>query len=349
MKRIGLRLPIVETFSNDPCPEGSRAPRGGPCRVDPVTPKRTKPETRAKGAGRQDDRQAGDAKSYDRKAPGRSAARESPRPLRGLRARRLIEKALVIIAHPDDVDFGMAGTIATLTSRDRRDLLPRGLRDAGGDESVMAKEERAKLREDEQRAAAACVGVPDLVFLGYPDGTVEPTLALRRDLARVIRRLRPDVVLTQSPERNYDRIFASHPTTSPPGEAALRAVYPDARNPHAFPALPNDEGLEPHTVSRSGSAGRPGADDGGRHDRGDRQEGRGAEVPQEPARRRRPTRPHAARVGRHDRQERGPPKGPPRRGVQGHRNCSTAGIRRQLLAACSAARQPPGATSIRST
>jgi LmbE family N-acetylglucosaminyl deacetylase len=79
---------------------------------------------------------------------------------------------------------------------------------------------------------------------------VEPTLALRRDLARVIRRVRPDVVLTQSPERNYDRIFASHPDHLSTGEAALRAVYPDARNPHAFPALANDEGLAPHTVSR---------------------------------------------------------------------------------------------------
>ena len=88
----------------------------------------------------------------------------------------------------------------------------------------------------------------DVIFLGYPDGLVEPTLALRRDLARVIRTVRPDVVLTQSPERNYDRIYASHPDHLATGEASLRAVYPDARNPHAFPALANDEGLAPHTV-----------------------------------------------------------------------------------------------------
>ena len=144
----------------------------------------------------------------------------------------------------------MAGTIATLTSQGVEVtycLVTSG--DAGGDTLVMAREDRAKLREDEQRAAAACVGVTDLVFLGYADGMVEPTLALRRDLARVIRRVRPDVVLTQSPERNYDRIFASHPDHLATGEAALRAVYPDARNPHAFPALLNDEGLEPHTVT----------------------------------------------------------------------------------------------------
>jgi len=162
-----------------------------------------------------------------------------------------ISRALVITAHPDDVDFGMAGTVATLSSLGIEVtycLVTSG--DAGGDHLVMSREDRAKLREDEQRTAAACVGVSDLVFLGYADGMVEPTLALRRDLARVIRRVRPDVVLTQSPERNYDRIFASHPDHLATGEAALRAVYPDARNPHAFPALANDEGLAPHTVPR---------------------------------------------------------------------------------------------------
>jgi LmbE family N-acetylglucosaminyl deacetylase len=162
-----------------------------------------------------------------------------------------ITRALCVVAHPDDVDFGMAGTVATLTSQGvevHYCLVTSG--DAGGDELIMAREDRAKLREDEQRAAAACVGVSELVFLGYADGMVEPTLALRRDLARVIRKVRPDVVLTQSPERNYDRIFASHPDHLATGEATLRAVYPDARNPHAFPALLNDEGLKPHTVTR---------------------------------------------------------------------------------------------------
>lgn len=181
----------------------------------------------------------------------KAAARKSPTALEVFDHDESIQKALAIVAHPDDVDFGMAGTIATLTSQGiavTYCLVTSG--DAGGDDMVMAKEERAKIREDEQRAAAACVGVHDLVFLGYPDGMVEPTLALRRDLARVIRTVRPDVVLTQSPERNYDRIYASHPDHLATGEAALRAVYPDARNPHAFPALANDEGLAPHTVGK---------------------------------------------------------------------------------------------------
>ena len=185
----------------------------------------------------------------------------------------------------------------------------------------MPREERAKLREDEQRAAAACVGVSDLVFLGYADGMVEPTLALRRDLARVIRQVRPDVVLDPEPERNYERIFASHPDHLATGEATLRAVYPDASNPHAFPALLNDEGLKPHTVATvwSAAAARRGRRwSSTRPRRSTRSSRRWS--PQEPGRRRRAARPHASRVGRHDREERGAPQGSPRRGVPGHRH-----------------------------
>jgi LmbE family N-acetylglucosaminyl deacetylase len=203
-----------------------------------VTPKRTKASTGAKVPAR---------KVSARKA---SARKASPA-LEVFDHDDTLRSALAIVAHPDDVDFGMAGTIATLTSLGvavTYCLVTSG--DAGGDDMVMSKEERAKIREDEQRAAAATVGVHDLIFLGYPDGLVEPTLALRRDLARVIRTVRPDLVLTQSPERNYDRIYASHPDHLATGEATLRAVYPDARNPHAFPALANDEGLAPHTVGR---------------------------------------------------------------------------------------------------
>jgi LmbE family N-acetylglucosaminyl deacetylase len=160
-----------------------------------------------------------------------------------------IKKVLVVTAHPDDVDFGMAGTVATLTSEGvdvAYCLVTSG--DAGGDALVMERADRAKLRESEQRTAASFLGVTDVTFLGYPDGLVEPTLGLRRDLSRVIRSFRPDVVITQNPERNYERIYASHPDHLATGEATLRAVYPDARNPHAFPALANDEGLAPHTV-----------------------------------------------------------------------------------------------------
>jgi LmbE family N-acetylglucosaminyl deacetylase len=105
----------------------------------------------------------------------------------------------------------------------------------------------AALRREEQRAAAKCVGVTDVRFLGYPDGRVEATLDLRRDIARVIRQVRPDRVLMPSPERNYERIYPSHPDHRAVGAAALDAVYPDARNPYAFPEL-RDEGLEAWTA-----------------------------------------------------------------------------------------------------
>lgn len=159
-----------------------------------------------------------------------------------------IKRALVVVAHPDDVDFGFAGTVATLTTLGvdvAYCLVTSG--DAGGDDSTHTKEERAEMREAEQTAAAKEVGVSELTFLRFPDGLVEVTLLLRREIARTIRTYKPDLVITQSPERNYDRVQASHPDHLATGEATLRAVYPDARNPHAFPELIR-EGLEPHTV-----------------------------------------------------------------------------------------------------
>ena len=105
----------------------------------------------------------------------------------------------------------------------------------------------AEIRRTEQTTAAKHVGVTDLVFLGYPDGRVESTLDLRRDISRVIRQVRPQRVVSQSPDRNYERIYASHPDHLATGEATLCAVYPDARNEFAHPELLK-EGLEPWTV-----------------------------------------------------------------------------------------------------
>ena len=161
-----------------------------------------------------------------------------------------IRKVLVVVAHPDDIDFGVAGTVAVLTSAGvdvAYCLVTSG--DAGGDASTHTKAERAAIREREQRAAAAEVGVTNLTFLGFADGLVEPTLELRKAIARVIRTEKPDLVITQNPERNWDRMFGSHPDHMAAGEATVRAVYPDARNPHFFPELV-DEGFEPHTVSK---------------------------------------------------------------------------------------------------
>jgi LmbE family N-acetylglucosaminyl deacetylase len=160
-----------------------------------------------------------------------------------------IQRVLVTAAHPDDVDFGSAGTVAGWTDAGIEVvycIVTDG--DAGGHDESMPRAEIAPLRRKEQLAAAACVGVHDVRFLGYPDGRVEPTLALRRDLARVIRQVRPDRLVCPTPERNYARMPPSHPDHRAVGSAALDAVYPDARNPFAFPELRSDEGLAAWTV-----------------------------------------------------------------------------------------------------
>jgi len=151
-------------------------------------------------------------------------------------------------AHPDDVDFGSAGTVARWTDAGisvAYCIVTDG--DAGGHDESVPRGEIAPMRRKEQTAAAACVGVHDLRFLGYPDGRVEATLALRKDLARVIRQIRPDRVVCPSPERNYARPGTSHPDHRAVGSAAIDAVYPDARNPFAFPEL-FAEPLEPWIV-----------------------------------------------------------------------------------------------------
>ena len=160
-----------------------------------------------------------------------------------------IRRILVINAHPDDVDFSAAGTVALWTDAGidvTYCVVTDG--DAGGFDESVPRDEISPMRRAEQTAAAKCVGVSDLRFLGYPDGQVEATLELRRDLARVIRQVRPDRLLCPSPERNYLRVPASHPDHRAVGSAALDAVYPDARNPFAFPELLAGGGLAPWTV-----------------------------------------------------------------------------------------------------
>jgi LmbE family N-acetylglucosaminyl deacetylase len=171
-----------------------------------------------------------------------------------------VERVLCVLAHPDDVDFGSAGTVASWTAAGTEVvycIVTDG--DAGGFDETP-RERMGPLRQAEQRAAAAAVGVTDVRFLGYPDGRVELTLDLRRDITRVIRQVRPQRVLTTSPERFWDRIGASHPDHMTVGEATLRAVYPDARNPFAFPELLAQEGLEAWTVSEVWLGASPQAD-----------------------------------------------------------------------------------------
>lgn len=156
---------------------------------------------------------------------------------------------LHVAAHPDDLDFGCAGTTATLTAAGHRVvycLVTDG--QAGGFDNTISRQRMAQIRQEEQTAAAKVVGVTELHFLGFPDGSVEVNLALRKAISRIIRIARPDVVVTQRPVRNLDSVYGSHPDHTATGEATLCAVYPDARNEFAFPELLESEGLEPHAV-----------------------------------------------------------------------------------------------------
>lgn len=171
-----------------------------------------------------------------------------------------LERVLVIVAHPDDIDFGVAGSVATWTSRGIEVtycLATSG--EAGGDDRAQPRAHMAEVREAEQRAAAKVCGVSDVRFLGYPDGRVEATIELRRDLSRVMREVMPQRVVTQSPERLWDRIYASHPDHLATGEAAVAAVYPDARNPFAHPELLLVEAIEPWAVPQLWMMARPDA------------------------------------------------------------------------------------------
>lgn len=166
-------------------------------------------------------------------------------------------RVLAVLAHPDDVDFGAAGTISSWTAAGvevQYAIVTDG--DAGGFDTTVDRSRIAGIRREEQRQAAAIVGVEAIEFLGYPDGRVYPDLALRRDIARVIRRFRPERVLCPSPQRDFTRIPASHPDHLAVGEATFCALYPDARNPFAFPEL-LAEGLQPHSVHEVWVMGHP--------------------------------------------------------------------------------------------
>lgn len=161
-----------------------------------------------------------------------------------------VERVLVVAAHPDDIDFGAAGTVATFVDAglDVTYLLCT-YGDQGGFDDTP-RDQMPVIRAAEQHAAAAAVGVTDVRFLdGYRDGWLEPTFELQRDIVRVIRDVRPQRMLVQSPERNWQRIQASHSDHMAAGEATIRAIYPAARNPHAWPELVSDEGLQPWSVS----------------------------------------------------------------------------------------------------
>jgi LmbE family N-acetylglucosaminyl deacetylase len=169
-----------------------------------------------------------------------------------------VTRVLVVTAHPDDVDFGASGTLALWAEAGvavTYCVITDG--DAGGFDPTVPRSEIPGIRRAEQVAAAAAAGVHDVRFLGYRDGELTVTHGLRRDISRVIRQVRPERMLIQTPERNWARIPASHPDHMAAGEASIQAVYPDARNPFAHASLLDDEGLEAWSVREVWVMGHP--------------------------------------------------------------------------------------------
>jgi LmbE family N-acetylglucosaminyl deacetylase len=158
-----------------------------------------------------------------------------------------IERVLCFTAHPDDIDFGAAGTVAAWTAAGVHVsycIMTDG--DAGGFDPAQ-REEIVRLRVAEQRRAAALVGVTDIHYLHQRDGYLEPSHEVMREVVRLIRQLRPDVVVSMHPERNWNRIQKSHPDHLAVGEAVTRAVYPALENPFAYPELA-ESGLEAYKL-----------------------------------------------------------------------------------------------------
>jgi LmbE family N-acetylglucosaminyl deacetylase len=159
-------------------------------------------------------------------------------------------RVLSIHAHPDDQEFTVAGTLAKW-ARAGATIVSVCVTSggAGSNEHTpreMTRADLAGIREEEQRNACRVLGIAEVVFLRYEDGMLEPSLALRRDLTRLVRRHRPDVVVCGDPTvRFYGNFYLNHPDHRVTGDAALDAVFPSAVTRLIFPEL-LDEGLEPH-------------------------------------------------------------------------------------------------------
>jgi LmbE family N-acetylglucosaminyl deacetylase len=161
------------------------------------------------------------------------------------------KKAMVIVAHPDDIEFGSAGTVARWV-KDGAEvvyvLCTSG--DVGIDEPGMTKDRAAQIREAEQQAAAEVVGVKEVIFLREPDGMLENTMALRKRLVREIRRFKPEVVITGDPTIVWARSdYINHPDHRAAAGAALDAVFPAAGQPNLFEELA-EEGITAHKVRK---------------------------------------------------------------------------------------------------
>jgi LmbE family N-acetylglucosaminyl deacetylase len=155
-------------------------------------------------------------------------------------------RVLVVTAHPDDSEFGAGGTVARLVRQGAQVayvIVTNGNKGSG--DRSMTPERLARIRQQEQQAAASVLGVERVEFLGYEDGEVEDTRDLRRDVTRQIRRWRPDLIITQNPHRTYN-LYGSHRDHRIVAGVVLDCVYPLARDHMAFPELLPEH--EPHKV-----------------------------------------------------------------------------------------------------
>jgi LmbE family N-acetylglucosaminyl deacetylase len=163
-----------------------------------------------------------------------------------------VQRVLVVTAHPDDLDFAAGGTIAQWCAQGIEVsycIATNG--DQGGVDPKITRDEMKAIRRREQREAGNLLGAKDIYFLDYRDGWLTPTVELRKDIVRVIRKVQPQRMLIQSPERNWNRLGASHPDHLAAGEAAIQAIYPDAGNRFAFEDLLLEEGLEPWEIKEA--------------------------------------------------------------------------------------------------
>lgn len=162
----------------------------------------------------------------------------------------LPKSVLGVAAHPDDLDFSAGGTMAVF-ARQGAEVYYLILTDGGKGSSDRATTSEAlrDKRRQEQREACGALGVKDVFFCNYPDGMLENTVDVKRDVVRAIRRVKPDVVVALDPSVLYvvSHGMINHPDHRAAGQAALDAVYPLARDHMAFPEL-LAEGLEPHVV-----------------------------------------------------------------------------------------------------
>lgn len=159
------------------------------------------------------------------------------------------KRVLVVAPHPDDAEFMAGGTMAHWQAGGASIhylLITDGI--GGSRDPNQTQEQLASIRREEQRNAARVLGSNDVTFLGYHDGRVEPTLELRLAIARVIRKVRPDVVISQDPYFRYGPTYINHPDHRAVADATLAAIMPTANTLLSAPEL-NAEGLEPHDVS----------------------------------------------------------------------------------------------------